>query len=128
MSEPLQVVDPTTIVELSGRFEPVGSEIAATDLPIKGELPRDLVGAYLRNGPNPRFTPLGSYTYPLEGDAMIHGLWLEGGHARYANRWIHTKGMGAEEKAGRAMFGGLLTPAFIDLKELGPDQIGRAHV
>ena len=95
MSEPLQVVNPTTIAELSGRFEPVGSEIEAADLPNKRKLPRDLVGAYLRNGPNPRFTPLGSYTCPLEGDAMIHGLWLEGGHARYANSWVHTKGMGA---------------------------------
>ena len=50
MSEPLQVVNPTTIAELSGRFEPVGSEIEAADLPNKRRLPRDLVGAYLRNG------------------------------------------------------------------------------
>ncbi len=121
MSKPLQTVDQATVAELSGRFEPIGTEIDTADLSVEGELPRDLVGAYLRNGPNPRFAPLGSYTYPLEGDAMIHGLWLEGGRARYANRWVRTRGMAAEQRAGRALFGGLLTPAFVDMELLGPD-------
>ena len=121
MSQPLQLVDPETIPALSGRFEPVQTEIEASDLPVQGHLPGDLVGAYFRNGANPRFTPLGSYTYPLEGDGMVHGLWLENGRARYANRWVRTRGMAAEERAGRALFGGLLTPAFVDADLLGPD-------
>jgi carotenoid cleavage dioxygenase-like enzyme len=25
----------------------------------------------MRNGPNPKFPPLGSYTYPLDGDGMV---------------------------------------------------------
>jgi carotenoid cleavage dioxygenase-like enzyme len=121
MSQPLQVVDPATIAELSGRFEPVSAEIDAAELPVQGELPRDLVGAYFRNGPNPRFTPLGSYTYPLEGDAMVHGLWLDEGRARYANRWVRTRGMAAEERAGRALYGGMLTPAFVDADLIGAE-------
>ena len=121
MSQALEPVDPASVAELSGRFEPVDTEIDASDLPVAGELPRDLVGAYFRNGPNPRFTPLGSYTYPLEGDAMIHGVWIDDGRARYANRWVRTRGMAAEEQAGRALFGGLLTPAFVDTDLLGPD-------
>jgi len=28
-----------------------------------GAVPKDLTGTYLRNGPNARFTPIGSYTY-----------------------------------------------------------------
>jgi carotenoid cleavage dioxygenase-like enzyme len=107
MNTPLKIVDPFTISQLSGRFEPVTTELDADDVTVKGQLPADLVGAYFRNGPNPRFTPLGSYTYPLEGDGMIHGLWLEDGKARYANRWVRTQGMEAEERAGRALFGGL---------------------
>ncbi len=117
----LQPVDPSTIPELCGRFEPVAHEIDADDLPVEGSLPDELTGAYFRNGPNPRFTPLGSYTYPLEGDAMIHGLWIEGGRARYANRWVRTQGMAAEERAGHALYGGLVTPAFVDMDLLGPD-------
>jgi carotenoid cleavage dioxygenase len=73
----------------------VSDEISADHLPVTGTLPDGLVGHYFRNGPNPEFTPLGSYTFPLEGDGMIHGVWLEGGQARYANRWVRTNGLTA---------------------------------
>ena len=86
----------------------------SAQLPIVGTLPVDLTGTYVRNGPNPVFTPLGSYTYPLEGDGMLHGVWLEGGRARYANRTVRTQSLRAEERAGRALFGGIMTPAFVD--------------
>jgi hypothetical protein len=79
MTQGLQPVDTSAIPELCGRFEPVRTEIEANALSVEGSLPSDLLGAYFRNGPNPKFTPLGSYTYPLEGDAMIHGLWIEEG-------------------------------------------------
>jgi carotenoid cleavage dioxygenase-like enzyme len=121
MTEALRPVDPSTIPQLSGRFEPVATEIEASALSVEGRLPSDLTGAYFRNGPNPKFPPLGSYTYPMEGDAMIHGLWIDKGAARYANRWVRTKGMAAEERAGRSLYGGLMTPAFVDTALLGPD-------
>jgi hypothetical protein len=84
-------------------------------------LPEDLVGHYFRNGPNPEFTPLGSYTFPLEGDGMIHGVWLEAGQAHYANHWLRTNGLKAEERAGKALYGGIMTPAFVDMSLLGDD-------
>ncbi len=121
MAQELELVNPSTIPQLTGRFEPVQREIEADNLHVEGQLPPDLTGAYFRNGPNPKFTPLGSYTYPLEGDAMVHGLWIEGGKARYANHWVRTKGMAAEERAGRSLYGGLMTPAFVDAALLGPD-------
>jgi carotenoid cleavage dioxygenase-like enzyme len=117
----LHLVDPTTNIHLQGNFAPIHREVTEHDLAVEGALPTDLTGVYLRNGPNPRFTPLGSYTYPMEGDAMLHGVWLEGGRARYRNRWVRTKGMEADERAGRDIFGGLMTPAFVDTALLGPD-------
>ena len=120
MSE-LELVDPTTNRYLSGRFAPVHREITTTEVEIEGTLPTDLVGAYLRNGPNAKFPPLGSYTFPMEGDGMIHAVWLDGTGARYKNRWVRTRGMEAEERAGKAIFGGLMTPAFVDQSLLGPD-------
>ena len=85
----LALVDPSTIPYLSGRFAPVHREITSTDITVEGEVPADLVGAYVRNGPNPKFTPLGSYLYPMEGDGMLHGVWFGGdGTLRYKNRWV----------------------------------------
>jgi carotenoid cleavage dioxygenase-like enzyme len=68
------------------------------------EVPADLCGAYLRNGPNPRFTPIGSDTFPFDGDAMVHGVWFDGGAVRYANRFVPTSVTAAEMRAGRALW------------------------
>jgi carotenoid cleavage dioxygenase-like enzyme len=106
---------------LSGRFAPVHREVDADDLFVAGSLPTDIDGVFMRNGPNPKFRPLGSFTYPLEGDGMIHAVWIQAGRARYRNRWVRTSGLRAEEQAGRALFGGLMTPAFVDRSLLGPD-------
>ena len=64
-------VDPSTIPALSRGVRPVGEDRDAEGLTVEGELPQGLSGAFLRNGPNPLFPPLGSYTYPLDGDGMI---------------------------------------------------------
>jgi carotenoid cleavage dioxygenase len=48
-------------------------------------------------------------------------VWIEGGQARYANRFVETNGLRAEERAGHALFGGVLTPTMVDPSLLGPD-------
>lgn len=120
MSE-LELVDPADNPYLRGRFAPVHHETTHDDLHVEGDLPSDLIGAYVRNGPNPKFPPLGSYTYPMEGDGMLHGVWFEPGGVRYRNRWVRTQGLRAEERAGKALFGGVMTPAFVDESLLGSD-------
>ncbi|MDN5931719.1 MAG: carotenoid oxygenase family protein, partial [Pseudonocardia sp.] len=102
-------IDPAAEPHLTGVFAPVVDEVDASDLTVTGQLPTEMDGLYLRNGPNPRFTPLGSYVYPLEGDGMVHGVWVGEGRARYANRFVRTPALDAEEKAGRALWGGLMT-------------------
>jgi carotenoid cleavage dioxygenase-like enzyme len=114
-------VDMATHPYLSGRFAPVGRERDADDLQVDGSLPDDIEGVFVRNGPNPKFPPLGSYMYPMEGDGMIHAVWIRAGKARYRNRWVRTSGLKAEERAGRALYGGIMTPAFVDQGLLGPD-------
>jgi carotenoid cleavage dioxygenase-like enzyme len=122
MKGSLNPVDPAAVPYLSGVFAPVDDEIDAADLPVVGKIPGDLRGVYLRNGPNPKFPPLGSYTYPLDGDGMIHGVWLADGRARYSNRYVLTKGLQAEMRTGRALWGGLLTPTIPPNSLVGPDQ------
>lgn len=104
---------------LSGNFAPIGTEIDATDLQvISGSIPAGLKGAYMRNGPNPRFQPV-SYTYPLEGDGMIHAVRFDNGRARYRNRFVRTTSFEIEDKAGHTVFGGLMNPTPADPKTLG---------
>jgi len=103
-------IDPTSHPDLNGVLAPVDDELSVADLPVVGRIPDDLRGVYLRNGPNPRFPPLGSYTYPLDGDGMIHGVWLADGKAHYRNRYVLTRGLEAEMRAGRALWGGFMTP------------------
>jgi carotenoid cleavage dioxygenase len=91
---------------LSGNFAPVLDELDADALPVTGRIPDALQGTYLRNGSNPAFPPLGRYHW-FDGDGMIHGLSLEGGTARYRNRWVRTLGLEEERAAGRALFGGI---------------------
>ncbi len=106
---------------LSGNFAPVGPEIDAVDLPVvAGRIPDALRGAYLRNGANPLFRPL-SYTYPFDGDGMIHAVYLDNGRARYRNRFVRTKGLAVERRAGRSVYGGVMRPVPVDPALVGPD-------
>ncbi len=92
---------------LSGNYAPVRDELEVRSLQIIGELPKDLTGIYVRNGPNPAFPPI-SYSYPLDGDGMIHAVYLGNGEAHYRNRYVETKGLLKERKAGKALYGSIL--------------------
>ncbi|NEQ38261.1 MAG: 9-cis-epoxycarotenoid dioxygenase [Okeania sp. SIO3I5] len=94
---------------LMGNFAPVSKEITADNLEIKGELPRDLSGMYVRNGPNPQFAPLGKYDW-MDGDGMLHGVRISGGRAEYRNRYVGTGGFEVEKDLGYAVWSGRLEP------------------
>ncbi|GEL22388.1 carotenoid cleavage dioxygenase [Pseudonocardia sulfidoxydans NBRC 16205] len=117
-------VDTSTDIHLTGPYAPVTAEVDVTDLPVEGELPADLDGAYLRNGPNPRFSPVGSYTYPLDGDGMLHRVEISGGRARYTNRFVRSPMLVKEEEVGHAIWPGLLSPWRPDADEVGPHLAG----
>ena len=74
---------------LSGNYGPVTDEVTAFDLPVIGELPIELEGRYLRNGPNP-MNPVDPTTHHwFMGDGMVHGIRLRGGKAEwYRNRYV----------------------------------------
>ena len=103
-------VDPAATPALCGVFEPIEDERDAVDLVVEGDLPSDFRGAYLRNGPNPLFPPLGSYTYPIDGDGMVHGLWFDGPRVRYRNRTVWTPHLRYEVERRKAVWAGLMTP------------------
>jgi carotenoid cleavage dioxygenase len=104
---PLRPIDVSTEPCLQGVFAPVIEEVDAPDLPVEGELPPAIEGDYIRNGPNPRFTPLGAYIYPMDGDGMLHRVQIRDGRARYTNRFVRTPALIAEEAAGQALWPGV---------------------
>jgi carotenoid cleavage dioxygenase-like enzyme len=92
---------------LSGNFAPIREEFTEDKLKIVGEIPKELDGLFVRNGPNPQFDPIGAYHW-FEGDGMLHGIHLQDGQASYRNRFIRTEGYQAEKKAGKAIFTSVL--------------------
>lgn len=91
---------------LMGPFAPVVEETVLDDLEVEGEIPADLNGVYLRNGPNVRFAPQGRY-HPFDGDGMIHSAHFHDGKVVYRNRWVRTSGLIEEEQAGKATHWGI---------------------
>lgn len=101
---------------LQGNYAPIREENDFQDMPIIGKIPDNLPkGIYMRNGPNPAFEPI-SYTYPFDGDGMIHAMYLDNNIPRYKNRYVKTKGLLLEQKFGHAIYGGIQNPIPADDK------------
>jgi carotenoid cleavage oxygenase len=76
---------------LRDNFAPVQEELTAFDLPVTGTLPPELVGRFLRNGPNPISVPDPAAYHWFTGTGMVHGLRLRDGQAEwYRNRYVRT--------------------------------------
>lgn len=105
---------------LSGNFLPVKKETQAAPLTVSyDKIPEQLDGTYLRNGLNPLFEPL-TFTYPLDGDGMIHAVRLQNGKASYRNRFVQTSALALERRAGRAVYGSVARPANVPPELLLP--------
>ena len=85
---------------LEGPFAPVTEEITAFDLPVTGQVPAELNGRYLRNGPNPLGLDDPNYHWFL-GTGMVHGVRLRDGEAEwYRNRWVRSQAVAASPPRG----------------------------
>jgi carotenoid cleavage dioxygenase len=91
---------------LSGQMTPVAHELDVSSCTVTGEIPVNLRGKFIQNGPNPRFEPLGRY-HMFDGDGMLHAIDFADGRVSYRNRWIRTPMLEAEFRAGRALYPGL---------------------
>jgi carotenoid cleavage dioxygenase len=75
-------------LHLRGNWAPVQEERTITDLEVRGTIPAELDGRYVRNGANPI---TGFSDHPFLGDGMIHGIRLRDGQAEwYRNRYVQT--------------------------------------
>ena len=92
---------------LTGAYAPQHSELTVTEFQLlKGCIPKDLSGVYLRAGPNPRYEPNGRY-HPFDGDGMIHAAHFDNGKLTLRNRWVRTEGWLEEDQAGKSTHYGI---------------------
>ena len=85
-----------TNMYLEGNYAPVTEEVTAFDLPVIGQLPEQLSGRYLRNGPNPLSVDDPDRHHWFVGDGMVHGVRLREGRAEwYRNRWVGSRALSA---------------------------------
>jgi carotenoid cleavage dioxygenase-like enzyme len=94
---------------LQGLYAPVTDERCDTDLQVVGEIPRDLHGAYVRNGPNPARAPTDLHHW-FDGDGMLHAVYFENGRAEYRNRYVRGADFVADAR-GDCTAGGVMRPA-----------------
>ena len=74
---------------LAGNLAPVEKEVTAFDLPVIGQIPADLEGRWIRNGPNPDGEIDAAAHHWFLGAGMVHGVRLRGGRAEwYRNRYV----------------------------------------
>jgi len=99
---------------LHGVYAPIQAELDAVDCAVEGDLPRDLEGIFLRNGPNSVHRPPNRYHW-FDGDGMVHSLMFRDGRAIYRNRWVRTDCFLAEGAAGHAIWPGMMGPVDFDL-------------
>lgn len=94
---------------LEGVYAPVQDErlIGKDQITVIGEIPTDLNGVYVRNGPNQKFEPVSQY-HRYDGDGMLHALHFNNGDVTYRNRWIRTAPFQEEENAGQGIYHGML--------------------
>lgn len=81
--------DPARPWWMQANFAPVFDEIEVFDLTVRGALPPDLSGMYVKNGSNPA---AGDSPHWFFGDGMVHSVRLEAGRATaYRNKWVRTE-------------------------------------
>ena len=86
----------TNNIYLQGNFAPVESEVTAFDLEVIGQIPAELEGRYLRNGPNPVTVDKPEQHHWFAGPGMVHGVRLRDGRAEwYRNRYVRSQAVRA---------------------------------
>lgn len=108
----------------SGAWRPQHVERRVDDVEVlEGAIPADLDGLYVRNTENPLHESIRAY-HPFDGDGMVHAIRFGGGRASYANRFVRTTGLLAEQEAGESLWAGLAEPPKVAKRTDGPTARG----
>ena len=74
---------------LQGNYAPVKNLISEVGLKVTGQIPKDLSGLFVRNGPNPMSSVNEKKHHWFLGEGMLHGIRLDSGNALwYKNKLV----------------------------------------
>ncbi len=86
-------------------FSPVRDELRGVPLEVvRGRIPADLEGVYLRNGTNVQFETTHVRLHTFNGAAMLHQVQFVAGVATYSNTYVRTPRFDIEQSAGREVY------------------------
>ena len=94
----------------TGFNTPSRVEADAEDLPVQGEIPSEIDGAFYRMQPEHQFPPLLGDDIAFNGDGMVGMFRFRGGKVNFRQRWAKTDKWKLENEAGRALFGAYRNP------------------
>lgn len=87
-------------------YEAVESEVDVRLEPAEGAVPEALRGVLYRNGPGRLGIGGDRYGHPFDGDGHVVRFALGPDGVRYRNRFVRTRELEAEERAGRMLYRG----------------------
>eukprot|EP01117_Protostelium_nocturnum_P003756 TRINITY_DN15026_c0_g1_i1.p1 TRINITY_DN15026_c0_g1~~TRINITY_DN15026_c0_g1_i1.p1 ORF type:complete len:515 (+),score=183.34 TRINITY_DN15026_c0_g1_i1:58-1545(+) len=78
------------------------------DLEVEGEIPKELVGTFYRNGPGRMEVYDTKLAHPIDGDGMITAISFKDGKAHFKSKYVKTSGYEIEEREKRAVMKGMM--------------------
>lgn len=109
-------------IHFMGLNTPVGIEASVRNLPVIGEIPPEVEGAFFRAVPDPGVPPKFEDDIVLSGDGMIARFLFEKGAVDYDIRYVRTARYKAERQARKALFGRYRNPFTDDPAVKGVDR------
>jgi len=92
-------------IHFTGSNTPRRIELSVQNLPVEGEIPAEINGAFFRAVPDNAHAPMFQDDIALNADGMIAKFTIENGFVDYAIKYVETERYLAEKKARRALFG-----------------------
>jgi len=108
--------------DYQGFNEPVRMQFSIENLPVEGDIPAEIDGAFFRAVPDPAHVPMMSEDTILSADGMVSRFRIQGNTVDFAIRYVETERYKAERKARRALFGAYRNPYTDDPSVAGVDR------
>lgn len=109
-------------IHFTGLNTPLRMESSIRNLPVIGDLPTEIRGAFFRAVPDPAHVPMHDDDIALSGDGMISRFRFEDGQVDYDIRYVETERYRLERAARRALFGRYRNPFTDDSAVAGRDR------